>query len=504
MYNEFGGTLSNLALAKHRKSRAINAENPRGEKGKGGMAASDLGPSRKGSPCLNDIASGQTVTLAEIEGPGAINHIWITVDAKTTDADCFVLRDLVLRMYWDDEDEPSVESPLGDFFCCGFGRECNINSMPIAVVPSRGLNCYFQMPFRKKARITLENQHVNSIPAFFYQVDYCLYDEGLPEDIAYFHAQWRREKITQLQKDYVILDNVKGKGHYVGTYMALTTLERYWWGEGEVKFYIDGDEEYPTICGTGTEDYFGGSWSFAKQVDGKTVEQNYCTPYLGYPYYSSHDELIHNFYHNDDVMPMRGFYRWHIQDPICFDELSAEHVMDSMIIEDRHTGSIDLRQMKLLCSQLRIASNMSRQENYIVPIETADGVTGMKLSIVRGEDKKGMVDIFLEDKKCGRVAAYFEAKENSVSAMIVTDDEQTKKLFEDNITMFEAGISDGEQRVRIDVALEHDISAKESKMSDNETKKQLDGSESVQTTRLYHIAEQFIVNVQRVIAQDSL
>lgn len=191
---------------------------------------------------------------------------------------------------------------------------------------------------------------------------------------------------------------------------------------------------------------------------------------------------------------------------------TAEHVMDSMIIEDRHTGSIDLRQMKLLCSQLRIASNMSRQENYIVPIETADGVTGMKLRIVRGEDKKGLVDIFLEDKKCGRVAAFFEAKENSVSAMIVTDDEQTKKLFEDNITMFEAGISDGEQRVRIDVALEHDISAKESKMSDmksntesdNETKKQLDGSESVQTTRLYHIAEQFIVNVQRVIAQDSL
>lgn len=187
---------------------------------------------------------------------------------------------------------------------------------------------------------------------------------------------------------------------------------------------------------------------------------------------------------------------------------TAEHVMDSMIIEDRHTGSIDIRQMKLLCSQLRIASNMSRQENYIVPIETADGVTGMKLRIVRGEDKKGLVDIFLEDKKCGRVAAFFEAKENSVSAMIVTDDEQTKKLFEDNITMFEAGISDGEQRVRIDVALEHDISAKESKMSDTksatESEKQPDGSERVQTTRLYHIAEQFIVNVQRMLAQDSL
>lgn len=187
---------------------------------------------------------------------------------------------------------------------------------------------------------------------------------------------------------------------------------------------------------------------------------------------------------------------------------TAEHVMDSMIIEDRHIGSIDIRQMKLLCSQLRIASNMSRQENYIVPIETADGVTGMNLRIVRGEDKKGLVDIFLEDKKCGRVAAYFEAKENSVSAMIVTDDEQTKKLFEDNITTFESGISDGEQSVHIDVALEHDISAKEPMASDTksatESEKQPDGSERVQTTRLYHIAEQFIVNVQRVIAQDSL
>ena len=135
-------SLGNLFLDQHMESRSINAENPTGEKGRGGMAASGLGPSRKGAPCLHDIPSGARVNLAAIEGPGIIRHIWITVPYKTTDADCFVLRDLVLRFYWDDETLPSVEVPLGDFFCCGFGRACMVNSLPIAVVPNRGLNCY--------------------------------------------------------------------------------------------------------------------------------------------------------------------------------------------------------------------------------------------------------------------------------------------------------------------------------------------------------------------------
>ncbi|MBM7654532.1 glycoside hydrolase family 172 protein [Neobacillus cucumis] len=317
-FNPLFGGLSSLPLINNGRSRAVNAENPRGEKGKGGMASSLLGPSRKGSPCIREIEPGSTVTLAEIDGPGVIQHIWITVTDKT-DKDVYVLRDLVLRMYWDDEEEPSVESPLGDFFCNGFGRGCTVNSMPIVVNPTRGFNSYFQMPFRKKAKITIENQHAGTVPAFFYQIDYCLYDE-LPENTAYFHAQWNRQKITNKQEDYVIVDNIKGEGLYVGTYLALTTLERYWWGEGEVKMYIDGDDEYPTICGTGTEDYFGGAWSFATQKDGKTVENTYCTPFLGYPYYSAHDEVVHNFYHNDDTMPQRGFYRWHVLDPIRFAE----------------------------------------------------------------------------------------------------------------------------------------------------------------------------------------
>lgn len=173
---------------------------------------------------------------------------------------------------------------------------------------------------KKSAKITIENQHVAEVPAFFYQVDYCLYDE-LPEDITYFHAQWRRERMTEKQVDYTIVDGIRGKGHYVGTYMALTALERYWWGEGEMKFFLDGDKDYPTICGTGTEDYFGGAWSFGGiDENGRTIEKNYCTPFMGYPYYSHHDTEVFNPYHNDDTPAQRGFYRWHIMDPILFEE----------------------------------------------------------------------------------------------------------------------------------------------------------------------------------------
>ena len=311
--------MSGLARLRKGKSRSINWENRTGEKGKGGMAAGDLGPSRKGSPCIPHVKAGEQITLAQMEGPGVIEHIWITVTDRASERNRYLLRDLVLRMYWDGEENPSVESPLGDFFCCGFGVSYQVNSMPIAVNPTRGFNCYFPMPFNKSARITLENQCDEDFGGFFYQVDYTLMQEPWVET-GYFHAQWRRQRITQKGQDYVILDGVRGRGQYVGTYMALTTLERYWYGEGEIKFYLDGDQEYPTICGTGTEDYFGGAWSFAVQENGRTVENTYCTPCLGYPYYSHHDTFLHNDYHNDDQMPQRSFYRWHIMDPVLFEE----------------------------------------------------------------------------------------------------------------------------------------------------------------------------------------
>lgn len=309
---------SEIPFQKRGRSRAINAENPTGEKGRGGTASSSLGVGRKGSPCLRDLQPGSVTTLADIHGCGVIRHIWITVDSKTTEADCFVLRDLVLRMTWDDQKDPAVEVPLGDFFCCGFAQECSVNSLPVVVAPSRGLNSYFSMPFCSHAKIELLSQHRNPIPAFFYQIDYCLYEE-LPGPVSYFHARWNRERITEKGRDYVILDGVKGSGMYVGTYLALQTLERYWWGEGEVKFFLDGDREFPTICGTGMEDYVGGSWSFARYENGRTLEQTYSTPFLGYPFYSKSDGLVKNLYHNDDCPPMRGFYRFHIPDPIFFE-----------------------------------------------------------------------------------------------------------------------------------------------------------------------------------------
>lgn len=310
-------TLSSITQISRGQSRSINAENPRGEKGKGAMKPSLLGPSRKGRPCLLDIQPGQSVTLMDVDGPGVIRHIWMTVTDRTSSTGPNVLRNLILECYWDGEQTPSISSPLGDFFCCGHAQACHIQSIPVAVNPNRGFNCFWQMPF-EHARIVIKNLHNEPIPAFFYQIDYTLYDE-LPADGMRFHAQWRRQRTTQIAHDYVVLDNVQGQGTYVGTYLALTALESRWWGEGEVKMYIDGDTQYPTWCSTGTEDYFGGAWSFANfDKHGAMFEQTYNGAYMGFPFYSQN--LVHreSEYWDTATPVTRGLYRWHIEDPIYF------------------------------------------------------------------------------------------------------------------------------------------------------------------------------------------
>ncbi|MFP3089719.1 DUF2961 domain-containing protein [Treponema sp. TIM-1] len=321
--NSFG--LANLMVLKTGKSRSISAENPHGEPGAGGKEASNLGPGRKGRPCIT-LPQGKETVLAGIAGPGIINSFWMTC-AQNGEKSYYILRDLVLRIYWDDADFPSVEVPLGDFFCCGFGARSKVNALPIAVNPTGGMNCYFPMPFRRTAKFTIENQHPGDVPGFFFQINYTL--DSVPDNSAYFHAQWRRENLTTAGKDYTILDGVSGKGHYVGTYLAWTALERFWWGEGEMKFYIDGDRDYPTICGTGTEDYFGGAWCFYEEHDGINDEVTYSTAFLGHHYFSGLESSKSYLYVGGrdmrklekiyDLMPKHGLYRFHIMDPIMFE-----------------------------------------------------------------------------------------------------------------------------------------------------------------------------------------
>ncbi len=186
MRSAFG--LSDLTrIAEDERTRPITAENPDGDVGAGGQAASNLGPGRKGRPCLRDVPAGVTEPLAEIDGPGVIRHIWVTVPDRTEASD-YVLRDLVLRMYWDGEDDPSVEVPLGDFFCNGHATRADVNSMPVVVAPDGGFNTYFPMPFSEHARVTVENQPPGELPMFFYQTDYALVDE-LDDDTAYTGGQ---------------------------------------------------------------------------------------------------------------------------------------------------------------------------------------------------------------------------------------------------------------------------------------------------------------------------
>ena len=305
-FNGLSMHLGNLSRLSNAETRSISAENFTGARGEGGKAtegtgaipARELGQGWKVSPSIN-IPPNETVTLAEIDGPGAIQHIWLTVHPTWW-------RRLVLRVYWDDEETPSIETPIGDFFANGWCERCNISSLPIAVNPAGGFNSYWEMPFRTKARVTVENLVPEPCDGFYYQVTYALTE--VPGDAAYFHAQWRRSNPLPYKEVHTLLDGIRGQGHYVGTYIAWGVNSRGWWGEGEIKFYMDGDREWPTIAGTGTEDYFGGAWNFEHPTGQYGA---YSTAFLGLPQVIIPDGLYRS-------QQRFGMYRWHIQDPIRF------------------------------------------------------------------------------------------------------------------------------------------------------------------------------------------
>ncbi len=296
--------LNSLSLLDNAESRSISAENFTGEKGKGGMATSgtgercarELGQGWKVSPSVR-IASGQTFELADITGPGTIEQIWLTTSHW---------RFNILRIYWDDQEHPSVEVPVGDFFASGWCKFAPVVSLPVCVNPGSAFNCYWPMPFRKRCRITMENISDDDV-TLYYQVNYAA--GSVAENAAYFHAQFRRVNPLPYKDVYTILDGVTGHGRYVGTYMAWGVNNAGWWGEGEIKFYLDGDREFPTICGTGTEDYFCGSYNFENKEERRYQEFN--TPYAGMPQVIRPDGLYQS-------QTRFGLYRWHITDPVRF------------------------------------------------------------------------------------------------------------------------------------------------------------------------------------------
>lgn len=305
-FNGLEMNMGNLHRLSDAKTRSISPENPTGEPGKGGMAtleqgnarnaARELGQGWKVNPYIH-IEPGQTYTLAEITGPGAIQHIWMTPTGNW--------RYSILRFYWDDETTPSVEVPVGDFFGMGWGEYAQMNSLAVTVNPGSAFNCYWTMPFRKKCRITMENINTERM-TLYYQVDYTL--TQVPDDAGYFHAQFRRNNPVK-GAEFTMVDGIKGKGQYVGTYMAWGVNNNGWWGEGEIKFFMDGDNKYPTICGTGTEDYFCGSYNF----DNKGRYQEFSTPYAG----------LHQVIRPDGLYKSQqrfGLYRWHVMDPVRFEK----------------------------------------------------------------------------------------------------------------------------------------------------------------------------------------
>lgn len=296
-----------LARLHRVRTRSISPENLDGAKGGGARAvdgtgapaARDLGRGWKVSPSVH-IPAGTTFPLAEIDQPGRITHIWLTTHPSSW-------RVLVLRAYWDGSDEPAIEVPLGDFFTSGWGRFTQVNSTMVAANPHGGFNSYWPMPFHSKARLTVENLG-EATATLYYQITYEV--EGDLTGMAYLHCQYRRSNPLPERETHTIVSGVRGQGHYVGTYLAWAVKSPGWWGEGEMKFYLDGDETFPTICGTGTEDYFGGAWNFDLPGQGYT---EFSTPFLGLPQVLRPNGLY-------DSQQRFGMYRWHVLDPIHFAE----------------------------------------------------------------------------------------------------------------------------------------------------------------------------------------
>ena len=273
------------------------------EKGRSSAVSSHAPTAGSNADRIKYINPGETTEIAKIKGPAIINHIWLTFNESRPNwlepKGSANHAEIVLRIYWDNESEPAVESPLGDFFAAGFGKRTEMRSLPVVVEGGDGYNCFWTMPFRKEARITVTNEGEKAVRSFYYQIDYTEVDH-LPGNTGYFYAQYKQEFPEKTGDDYLVLE-AEGRGHYIGTVMSVRSRSPYWFGEGDAKFYIDGEQE-PSIWGTGTEDYFLSAWGLNKGL----------YPYFGCTYKSMDSE--------EDLGVRFTLYRWHIADPIRFNK----------------------------------------------------------------------------------------------------------------------------------------------------------------------------------------
>lgn len=305
--------LSDFTRPAATRTASFSPENPTGAaggaaralvgEGSASRAARDLGPGWKVNPYV-DLAPGTTHTLADIDGPGVVRHLWATTDRAHW-------RSLILRAYWDGCDEPAVEVPYGDFFCQGWGVYAHVSSQMVAVNPHGGMNSYWPMPFRTGARFTLENRSAQTA-CVYYTLTAEVGDGTAPtapeSEAGYLHVQWRRSNPLRRGTTHVVAAGIDAAGTYVGTYLAWGVHSNGWWGEGEVKLWLDGDRDHPSIASTGLEDYFGGAWNFDVPGQGYTP---YSTAYLGLPQVIRPDGLY-------QAQQRFGLYRWHVPDPIRF------------------------------------------------------------------------------------------------------------------------------------------------------------------------------------------
>jgi len=272
------------------ETRWASPENPGAEKGAG---AKENG-GRKGRPFIQ-IPAGSEAVLAEARGTsGTVRRIWLSFGERTPR----ILRGLRIQMYWDDAKTPAVDAPIGDFFGHMQGRMAPFESALFSSPEGRSFVCTAPMPFRRSMRIVVRNESGRDVPGLYYDVDFTAGDPH-PEDILYFHAYFRRENPTTLQKDYEFLPLVRGRGRYLGVFFGVTADQKKysftWWGEGEVKIYLDGDREFPTLAGTGTEDYIGTAWGQGR-----------------------FDHLYQGCHLADSEKMQFSFYRLHVPDPVYF------------------------------------------------------------------------------------------------------------------------------------------------------------------------------------------